>query len=90
MRTSGVADVVVGIHPNDHLRRPFDGREAAQRVCSVARGDQAAPERRVAAAATTCSINSSHPIKNALCAPLRLHATEDGIALGLRNVECVR
>lgn len=24
MRTSGVTDVVVGLHSNDHLCRPFD------------------------------------------------------------------
>ncbi|GAA3624477.1 hypothetical protein GCM10022267_08260 [Lentzea roselyniae] len=190
MRTSGVTDVVVGMHPNDHLCWPFDdfaefraraaefladGLELGQRACYVARGDDlathlatepvlaealrdgraevvrleprsatATPEEqvkvyaaatraalrdgftglRVAADATAlvrspdsldaiyryehlidrymtaqpfsamCAyhraelpeptiarLNSLHPVNNARCAPFRLHATEDGIAL---------
>lgn len=193
MRTSGVTDVVVGMHPNDHLCWPFDdfaefrtraaeflvdGLRLGQRACYVARGDDLAthleaepvlaealrdgraeviplesryrsnttvtPEEqvsayaeatraairggftglRVAADATAlvrspdsldafcryehlidrymtaepfsamCAyhraelsepaiarLNSLHPVNNALCAPFRLHATEDGIAL---------
>jgi anti-anti-sigma regulatory factor len=59
MRTSGVTDVVVGMHPNDHLCWPFDdfaefhsraaeflvdGLEQGQRVCYVARGDDLAAQ----------------------------------------------
>jgi anti-anti-sigma regulatory factor len=195
MRTSGVTDVVVGLHPNDHLCWPFDdfaefraraaeflvdGLRLGQRVCYVARGDQAelaghlesqpalaaalrdgraevisletcyrtsttvAPGDQVAAYAeatraavragftglrvaadatalvrspdsldafcryehlvdrymtgepfsamcayhraelpepTIARLNSLHPVNNARCAPFRLHATKDGIAL---------
>jgi hypothetical protein len=47
MRTSGVTDNVVGMHPNDHLCRPFDdfaefARARGQRACYVARGDDLA------------------------------------------------
>lgn len=56
MRTSGVTDVVVGLHSNDHLCWPFDdfaefraravefladGLALGQRACCVARGDVA-------------------------------------------------
>lgn len=190
MRTSGVTDVVVGMHPNDHLCWPFDdfaefraraaeflvdGLAQGQRVCYVARGDELAthlesepvlaaalrdgraevvgleshyrtitPEvqveawaeatraairdgftgLRVAVDATAlvrspdsldafcryehlidkymtaepfsamcgyhraeltepviARLNSLHPVNNARCAPFRLHATADGIAL---------
>ncbi len=56
MRTSGVTDVVVGPHSNDHLCRPFDdfaefraralefladGLALGRRACYLARGDVA-------------------------------------------------